>query len=653
MAIDVNSKNSTFEFKRIYQISMTTSGWKLGEDYTLALRVTDASGAERKAEFGTAVNWGKTDISCLFVVGDTVSVTATPIAEVHPNFNAATASKTPTMNDSLSLTCKKFVTVKVTAPEGSTIDAGTLTKYYVFSFMEPITLTTETSSGETAKKSTTATFHFDENTDYFYRVRHPQGATYWNYVRLSADAAYTVTDEDLGLTGDFNKSTIYHFENNVYDRAGIYLNINTKGYKNMSVGDTFELNSFRNWFAIESFMNSKVALPEMHYQVIDENGNPSTVVSITPDELNSNVAVMKAEKAGTAIVLVTYDAMTYMNGMNTKTATSSNHFSAIRPELTGVFVVTVCADDSWPTMNTKSDGKRTYTITVEYGVVKSGDASVSSVTVAGVEAQAGADNRYTVTLPYGTNVTADSFVIVPHHPGASVDTLAQNGTVWSFTVTAEDGIVSEVYTVAVATMLPPYIGSATGGKKPDTDVRLPFTDVSRTSWFYADAAFVYKKGLFSGTDSSTFSPDASMTRAMLVTVLYRLEGQPAVTGNSSFADVKSGVYYERAVIWAAANGIVTGTGSASFSPDAKVTREQLAAILYRYAQYRKLDTSANAKLNGFSDAGNVSGYASAALGWAVAEGLVNGASGRLMPKGNATRAQVAAIFHRFVENVMN
>ena len=639
MAINVNSKNSTFEFKRIYQISMTTSGWKLGEDYTLALRVTDASGAERKAEFGTAVNWGKTDISCLFVVGDTVSVTATPIAEVHPNFNAATASKTPTMNDSLSLTCKEFVTV--TAPKGSTIDAGTLAKYYVFSFLEPFARSVEDG---------TATFHFDENTDYFYRVRHPQGATYWNYVKLTADAAYTVTDEDLGLTDDFNKSTIYHFENNVHDRAGIYLNINTKGYKNMSFGDTFELNSFRNWFAIESFMNSKVALPEMHYQVIDVNGNPSDVVTITPDALNSNVAVMKAEHTGMAIVLVTYDAMTHMNG---QTSTDSHRFSAIWPELTGVFVVTVGADDSWPTMNTKSDGKRTYTITVEYGVVKSGDASVSSVTVAGVEAQAGADNRYTVTLPYGTNVTADSFVIVPHHPGASVDTLAQNGTVWSFTVTAEDGIVSEVYTVAVATMLPPYIGSAAGGKKPDTDVRLPFTDVSRTSWFYADAAFVYEKGLFSGTDSSTFSPDASMTRAMLVTVLYRLEGQPAVTGNSSFADVKSGVYYERAVIWAAANGIVTGTGSASFSPDAKVTREQLAAILYRYGQYRKLDTSANAKLNGFSDADNVSGYASAALGWAVAEGLVNGASGRLMPKGNATRAQVAAIFHRFVENVMN
>ena len=318
----------------MYQISVNPSSWVKDTDYTLSLRVTDASGAERKAEFGSAVNWGKTYTSCLFVVGDTVSVTATPNAETHPNYNPATASKTPTMNDSLSLTCKEFVTVTVTAPKGSTIDAGTLAKYYVFSFLEPFARSVEDG---------TATFHLDKNTDYFYRVRHPQGATYWNYVRLSADAAYTVTEEDLGLTGDFNKSTIYHFENNVYDRAGIYLNINTKGYKNMAVGETFELNSFRNWFAIESFMNAKVALPEMHYQVIDVNGNASDVVTITPNALNSNVAVMEAKHEGTAIVLVTYDAMTHMVG---QTSTASHRFSAIWPELTGVFVVNVGADGS-------------------------------------------------------------------------------------------------------------------------------------------------------------------------------------------------------------------------------------------------------------------------------------------------------------------
>ena len=334
VVIDVSSDSSSFKLQRMYQISVNPNSWVKDTDYTLSLRVTDASGAERKAEFGSAVNWGKTYTSCLFVVGDTVSVTATPNAETHPNYNPATASKTPTMNDSLSLTCKEFVTVTVTAPKGSTIDAGTLAKYYVFSFLEPFARSVDDG---------TATFHLDKNTDYFYRVRHPQGATYWNYVRLSADAAYTVTEEDLGLTGDFSKSTIYHFENNVYDRAGIYLNINTKGYKNMAVGDTFELNSFRNWFAIESFMNAKVALPEMHYQVIDVNGNASDVVTITPNALNSNVAVMEAKHEGTAIVLVTYDAMTHMAG---QTSTPSHRFSAIWPELTGVFVVNVGADGS-------------------------------------------------------------------------------------------------------------------------------------------------------------------------------------------------------------------------------------------------------------------------------------------------------------------
>lgn len=343
VVIDVSSDSSSFKLQRMYQISVNPNSWVKDTDYTLSLRVTDASGAERKAEFGSAVNWGKTYTSCLFVVGDTVSVTATPNAETYPNYNPATASKTPTMNDSLSLTCKEFVTVTVTAPKGSTIDAGTLAKYYVFSFLEPFARSVEDG---------TATFHLDKNTDYFYRVRHPQGATYWNYVRPSADAAYTVTEEDLGLTGDFNKNTIYHFENNIYDRAGIYLNINTKGYKNMAVGETFELNSFRNWFAIESFMNAKVALPEMHYQVIDVNGNASDVVSITPNALNSNVAVMEAKHEGTAIVLVTYDAMTHMAG---QTSTPSHRFSAIWPELTGVFVVNVGADGSAIQTNMKLD----------------------------------------------------------------------------------------------------------------------------------------------------------------------------------------------------------------------------------------------------------------------------------------------------------
>lgn len=183
------------------------------------------------------------------------------------------------------------------------------------------------------------------------------------------------------------------------------------------------------------------------------------------------------------------------------------------------------------------------------------------------------------------------------------------------------------------------------------DGKLPFTDVHETDWFYNDVLFVYEEGLFAGTSDTTFSPNAAMTRAMLVTVLYRLEGEPAVSGRSGFSDVTFNSYYEDAVTWAADNGIVNGTSASTFSPNANVTREQMAAILYRYAQYKKYNTAASSSLNGFTDQASVSGYATASLEWAVAEKLVNGSAGKLMPTGNATRAQVAAILHRFVENV--
>lgn len=184
-----------------------------------------------------------------------------------------------------------------------------------------------------------------------------------------------------------------------------------------------------------------------------------------------------------------------------------------------------------------------------------------------------------------------------------------------------------------------------------TDGTLPFTDVRETDWFYDDVVFAYENGLFSGTTATTFSPYAPMTRAMLVTVLYRLEGEPAVTGRSGFSDVTIGSYYEAAVTWAADSGIVNGTSATTFSPSENVTREQMAAILCRYAQYKRYDTTVSAALSAFSDAAAVSTYAKAPLSWAVAEKLVNGTDGKLLPRASATRAQVAAILHRFVENI--
>ncbi len=337
LSLTVKAGENTAKIQRIYQISVN-SGWVLGTDYTLDVKVTSADNQVRTAAPGRTVSgkgqtWEKTYDSCIFVVGDTVQATVTPDPVTRPTFNTATAKKTPTMNDSLSVSCKAGVTVTLTVPAGSTVTMGTLAKYYVYSYIEPVSRDEATN---------TVTYRVDQNTDYFYRVQNPDGVTYWDYKRWSADDAITLTAEDLHI-GDtsFTKDTIYRFEKNVYDRADIYLNINTQGYKSMAVGETFELNSFRNWFAIESFMNAKVALPDMHYRVIDVNGNPSDVVTITPDAVNSNVATMTANKAGTAIVLVTYDAMTYKQGQS---STASKEFSAIWPECTGVFVVTVDSD---------------------------------------------------------------------------------------------------------------------------------------------------------------------------------------------------------------------------------------------------------------------------------------------------------------------
>ena len=385
--------------------------------------------------------------------------------------------------------------------------------------------------------------------------------------------------------------------------------------------------------------------------------SPWLPVTVTAAPKSSNADVSSVTVAG--VEATAGENNTYTVTLPYGTDVTAGSFVIVTSDAGATVGALTNEGNVWTFTVTAEDGvtSKTYTVTVSFTEApKSNDAGVSSITVAGFKAVAGANNSYTVTVPYGTVVKTGSFVIVTRHPRATVSALTNTRNIWSFTVTAEDGVTTAVYTVTVNTAaLPEPITPGVDNKKPASkpEVKLPFTDVSTSDWFYDDVAFVYENGLFSGTDSRSFSPNASMTRAMLVTVLYRLEGEPTVTGRSSFTDVRSGAYYEKSVIWAAANGIVTGTDSTSFSPDAKVTREQLAAILYRYAQYRKLDTDASAKLNSFTDADSVSAYASEALGWAVSEGLINGASGKLMPKGDATRAQVAAILHRLVKNVLN
>ena len=203
------------------------------------------------------------------------------------------------------------------------------------------------------------------------------------------------------------------------------------------------------------------------------------------------------------------------------------------------------------------------------------------------------------------------------------------------------------------TVLPPppvTPGTPVTPARPAAPVGLPFADVSGSDWFYNDVRYVYEKGIMDGTGADRFSPNAPLTRAMIVTILYRMAGSPSVSGSSDFTDVAAGKWFAKAVAWAAANGIVNGYGSGLFGPNDPVTREQLAAILYRYAVYGGMTAvTLEENLGSFADTAQLSAYAIQAMNWAVGQGLINGSGSNLVPKAQATRAQVAAIIHRYLE----
>ena len=182
---------------------------------------------------------------------------------------------------------------------------------------------------------------------------------------------------------------------------------------------------------------------------------------------------------------------------------------------------------------------------------------------------------------------------------------------------------------------------------------LPFTDVKTGDWFYEAVQYVYDKGMMTGVSADRFAPASTTTRGMIVTVLYRLENEPAVSGDLPFTDVERGAWYADAVAWAAANDIVNGTSATTFAPNSPITREQMAAILYRYAAYKGYDVSQKADLSGYTDAASISGYAKDALAWANAQKLITGVTDTtLNPQGSATRAQVATILMRLCETVV-
>ena len=228
---------------------------------------------------------------------------------------------------------------------------------------------------------------------------------------------------------------------------------------------------------------------------------------------------------------------------------------------------------------------------------------------------------------------------------------ADDLTAWSL---ADDGSISAVsgaYDAGQQTYAFDVVNGVTA------IARFPFTDVAAGTWYYGAAAYAYNNGLFAGMTPTTFAPNATMTRAMLVSVLWRLAGAPAPKAPNTFVDVPDGAWYTDAVTWAAENGVVSGIGGSRFDPSGFVTREQTAEILYNYAHSKGYDVSARADLTAFPDAASVSGWAEEALSWANAAGLINGTvrDGQtiLDPQGSASRAQVAMILMNYVEHVVN
>ena len=289
-------------------------------------------------------------------------------------------------------------------------------------------------------------------------------------------------------------------------------------------------------------------------------------------------------------------------------------------------------------------------IDVNYGSSHTGGSSGSSEPTYEVEVKsskngdvesnrrrASSGSSVTLTVTPDRGYELDTLVVLDRH-GDKIDLRSKGDGKYTFTMPKDDVTVEAT-----------FVG---GEVQEGPSSGLPFIDVAANAWYYDAVAYAYENGLMSGTSSNLFSPDATTTRGMIVTMLYRLEGEPRVSGASTFSDVADGMYYADPIAWAVSNGIVTGYDDTTFGPNDAITREQMAAILYRYAQYKGYSTTASADLSNYADAGEVSAYALPAIRWANAEGLVSGTTNTtLTPDGNATRAQVATIFQRFMEDV--
>ena len=362
--------------------------------------------------------------------------------------------------------------------------------------------------------------------------------------------------------------------------------------------------------------------------VAEVNGNAYTSFQ---DAVNAvanggTIEIVGGNKNYTATISGSSKTFTVKNTLDSDITVKVNNDSKTVGKNNGTQSFTYTKPSSGGSSGGSSSGKTTYKVTT------------SAVNNGGVNASPSSAEKgavITITLSPDKGYKLDKLTVTDGS-GKTVSTVKKSDTVYTFTMPASAVKVGVSYV-----------------KATETPSETKFNDVSANDWFASAVDYVTGKGMMNGTADNTFSPKANTTRGMVVTVLYRLENQPS-TSAASFTDVASGAYYANAVAWANANGIVSGYGSGKFGPNDKVTREQLAAILYRYAQYKKYDVSVGEDTNilSYNDAQSISSYAIPAIQWACGAGVVTGKSGsKLDPKGNATRAEVAAMLMRFCENV--
>ena len=435
-----------------------------------------------------------------------------------------------------------------------------------------------------------------------------------------------------------------------YKVTGVSLN---KDSLTLDVGSSETLNAT---VAPNNATNQKVTWTSNAESVatVDESGN---VEAVAPGTANITVTTEDGSKQATCTVTVTQPVTGVSLNKNTLelyTGKSETLIATVEP-----------SDATNPAVNWSSDkpevatveggtvtAKAAGTATITATTVDGGFTTICTVTVRPDIPPANPNYRITVEATQGGTVTADPTAA---KAGATVTLTPvpdRGYQVGSVAVTDRFGEPVAVTEQADGT----YTFTMPNGQVTVTvtfeQAPLPFPDVTEGDWFYDAVRYAYETGLMDGVGDSLFAPNSDTTRAQLVTILYRLEGEPEVSGTSGFTDVEAGTWYTDAVAWAAANGIVNGVSETEFAPGKDITREQLATILFRYAEEKGYDVSARADLSAYPDADQIQSYAAESVAWAVAEGLIQGfEDNTLRPAGNATRAQIATILMRFCEGV--